>query len=73
MLNKKRLTAAAYGHFSIDILNSSVAIALTLCRAPNGSLALLAIDAAAAAALAAAAAAAAASAASAVASSVAAP
>ncbi len=30
MLNKKRLTAAAYGHFSIDILNSSVAIILTL-------------------------------------------
>ncbi len=29
-MNKKRLTAAAYGHFSIDILNSSVAIILTL-------------------------------------------
>jgi FSR family fosmidomycin resistance protein-like MFS transporter len=30
MFNKKRLTAASYGHFSIDILNSSVAIILTL-------------------------------------------
>ena len=29
-MDKKRLTAAAYGHFSIDILNSSVAIILTL-------------------------------------------
>lgn len=29
-MNKKRLTAASYGHFSIDILNSSVAIILTL-------------------------------------------
>jgi FSR family fosmidomycin resistance protein-like MFS transporter len=32
-MNKKRLTAAAYGHFSIDILNSSVAIILTLAAA----------------------------------------
>ena len=29
-MNKKRLTAASYGHFTIDILNSSVAIILTL-------------------------------------------
>jgi len=29
-MNKKRLMAASYGHFSIDILNSSVAIILTL-------------------------------------------
>lgn len=32
-MNKKRLTAASYGHFSIDILNSSVAIILTLAAA----------------------------------------
>jgi len=29
-MNKKRLMAASYGHFSIDILNSSVAMILTL-------------------------------------------
>ncbi len=32
-MNKKRLIAASYGHFSIDILNSSVAIILTLAAA----------------------------------------
>ena len=32
-MNKKRLMAASYGHFSIDILNSSVAIILTLAAA----------------------------------------
>ena len=32
-MNKKRLAAASYGHFSIDILNSSVAMILTLAAA----------------------------------------
>ena len=35
-MNKQRLFAAAYGHFSIDILNASVAIILTLAAGTFG-------------------------------------